>query len=256
LAKFVPPPNASISPVAGFAPMNAYEANYNGLLPAALQNAAGKFVLPTAQSLDAAVAGATLNKNGTLSPNFDDKNPAAYPLPQIWYAVVPTVNVPATQELADRTLLDDVLNMTGGSQTTDLPVGFVPLPKSLYSEGLAAVQGDLGGTPTTTTTTTTTPTAPTTTTTTSPASAYTTTPTTQAGVTATTKPTVPTTTQPKVTGSTGPQAPPTTRAFQSTAFSVMGRGASWLAPVFVSLAAGAMLFGPGLLLKTRRPRGL
>ncbi|MGC9961455.1 MAG: hypothetical protein ABSE47_06080 [Acidimicrobiales bacterium] len=240
LSGFVPPPNGSISPVAGFAPMNASEANYYGLLPAALQNAAGKFVLPTAKSLDAAVAGATHNPNGTLSPNIRDKNPAAYPLPQIWYAVVPTGNLSATAAQADRTLLDDMLKLSAGSQTADLPTGFVPLPKSLAGAAASEIGRDVVATPTTTTTTTTIPT---------------TTTTTPVAVTTTTKPTVTATTQPKVTGSTTPKAPPTTRAFHSTAFSVRGRSDSWLAPTFVSVVAGAMLCGPGLLLKTRRRPG-
>jgi hypothetical protein len=63
------------------------------------------------------------------------------------------------------------------------------------------------------------------------------------------------TTQPKVTATTTPKAPPTTIAFQSTAFAVAGHSDSWLAPAFVSVLAGAMLFGPGLLLKSRRRSG-
>jgi hypothetical protein len=238
LAAFVPPPNGSISPVAGFAPMNAAEANYYGLLPAALQNAAGKFVLPTTKSLDAAVAGATENANGTLSPNFRDKNPAAYPLPQIWYAVVPTSNLSATAAQADRTLLGDLLKLSGGSQTSDLPTGFVPLPKSLDRVAAADLSRDVVATPPTTTTTIPPPTT-----------------TTLAPVTTTTRPKVTATTEPKVTGSTTPKAPPTTIAFHSTAFRVTGKSDSWMAPAFVSVVAGAMLCGPGLLLKTRRRAG-
>jgi hypothetical protein len=64
---FVPPPNVGSvnGGVAAFAPMSWAEADYNGLLPAALQNAAGKFIAPSTASLDAAVAGATVNKSGT-----------------------------------------------------------------------------------------------------------------------------------------------------------------------------------------------
>jgi len=267
LSGFVAPPNATNTAVAGFAPMNSSEANYYGLLPAALQNAAGRFVLPTATSLDAALSGATVNKNGTLSANFDDKNPAAYPLPEIWYAVVPTANQTAANAVAIKTLLDDVLNITGGSQTADLPPGFVPLPASMYTASLAAVAKDVQGPPpTTTTTTTTTTTSPTTTTTgpttttststTTTTSTSTTTTTTLASVPTTTSPKVTPTTTPKVTPTTSPRITPTTVAFQSTSFSVLGHGDAWLVPAFVSFVAGALFVGPGLLLKTRRrPRG-
>jgi len=253
LSGFVPPPNAATTAVAGFAPMNSSEASYYGLLPAALQNAAGQFVLPTATSLDAAIAGATVNKNGTLSPNFNNANPASYPLPELWYAVVPTTDQTAVNAVALKTLLDDVLSITGGAQTTDLPPGFVPLPASLYASSLAAVAADVHGPPPTTTTTTTTST--TTTTTTSPTGGGTSTTTTVAGVPTTTSPTVTPTTAPKITPTTAPRITPTTVAFQSTAFSVLGHGNAWLVPAFVSIAAGALIFGPGLLFRTRRRPG-
>jgi hypothetical protein len=259
LAAFVPPPNDTSAPVAGFAPMNWSWANYYGLLPAALQNAAGDFVLPSAESLDAAVDSATSNPNGTLSPSFATTTPNAYPLPDIWYAVVPTTPQPAVDAVAYRTLLDDVLNVTGGSQSADLPAGFVPLPTSIYTAALAEVNSDIHEVPPTPTTTTTTSAATTTNTvvppTTAPATSGLTTPTTS-GNAATTGPAgaAPTTT-PTVTPSTAPKIPTTTRAFQTTAFTVFGHSYAWMAPTFVSAVALALLLGPGILLKTRRRVG-
>ena len=239
--------------------MNWSWANYYGLLPAALQNAAGNFVLPTAASLDAAVASATVNPNGTLSPDFATTNPDAYPLPDIWYAVVPTTPQSAVNAVAERTLLDDVLNVTGGPQSADLPAGFVPLPRSIYTSALAEVSSDIQ-VPATTTTTTTTTTATTTTTTTPNTTATTSpvvTPTTSPNAPPTTSGNVPPTTGPGVTPTTAPKVAPTTRAFQTTAFSVFGHSDAWLAPTFVSGVSAALLFGPGLLFKTRRrPRGM
>jgi hypothetical protein len=58
---------------------------------AALENAAGKFVEPTDASMAAAVKDMTVNPDGiTRSMNYTDKDPAAYPLTMIVYAVVPT----------------------------------------------------------------------------------------------------------------------------------------------------------------------
>ena len=55
---------------AGFADMNWYESLYYGLIPAALQNAAGQFVAPTQTSVDAALSDASVNSDGTLSFNY------------------------------------------------------------------------------------------------------------------------------------------------------------------------------------------
>ena len=51
-----------------FTAMDSSEADFFGLLPASLQNAAGAFVGPSAQSIDAALNDATKNPDGTLSP--------------------------------------------------------------------------------------------------------------------------------------------------------------------------------------------
>jgi hypothetical protein len=244
-------------PVAAFAPLNWSWANYFGLLPAALQNADGNFVLPTEQSLYAAVASATVNANGTLTPDYTTTNPNAYPLPDIWYAVVPTTLQSAVNAVAYRTLLGDVLKVTGGSQSAELPPGFVPLPPSMYTAALADVSNDIHGAPATTSPPTSTTTTSTTTTTTPAVVATTTTSpvvtqTTSVNVPPTTSFKVPLTKSSKVTPSTAPKAPPTTRAFLTTAFAVRGHSDAWLAPAFLSVVALALLFGPGLLFKTRR----
>jgi hypothetical protein len=265
LSGFVPPPNVGSvnGGVAAFAPMNWTEADYNGLLPAALQNAAGKFVAPSTASLDAAVAGATVNKNGTITPNFNNKNPAAYPLPEVWYALVPTGTLGEKNAVYVRTLLDNLLSLTGGAQTSHLPAGFAPLPATVYRQAVAEVAKYVVGPPppTTTTTTTTSRTTSTSTTTTTTFPAVTTTtslPMTTTSViaaTSTTIPKTPPTTAPKSPPTTAPKVTPTTTAFQNTAFNVMGRSDSWLVPAFVSMVAAAFLFGPALLLKSRRRIG-
>ena len=62
--------------------MNWYEALYFGLNSAALQNAAGQFVAPSSASIDAALADATTNPDGTLAFTYTDtSDAAAYPEP-------------------------------------------------------------------------------------------------------------------------------------------------------------------------------
>ena len=60
-------------------------------------------------------------------------------MPSITYAVVPTRGVTATQAAQDQAMLTQVLDLTGGADTSDLPAGFVPLPSSLYQEAQADI---------------------------------------------------------------------------------------------------------------------
>ena len=66
------------------------------LIPAAaLQNAAGKFVKPTNESMAAAVKDMTVNPDGiTRTANYATKDPKAYPLTMVVYAMVPTSGIP------------------------------------------------------------------------------------------------------------------------------------------------------------------
>jgi hypothetical protein len=125
-----------------FSSMNWADANYFGLSVASLQNAAGAFQAPDAASLDAAVADATTNADGTLSPNYASSDAAAYPMPSITYAVVPTTGVAASQVQLDQNMLNQLLDLTGGSEQSNLPSGFVPLPPSLYQEARSDVATD------------------------------------------------------------------------------------------------------------------
>jgi hypothetical protein len=130
------------TPQAAFAAMNWGDANYFGMSVAALQNAAGDFVLPTEQSLDAAVADAKTNADGSLTPDYTSTDPNAYPMPSLTYAVVPTRGVTPTQAAQDQAMLTQLLNLTAGADTSDLPAGFVPLPSSLYQEAQADIAQD------------------------------------------------------------------------------------------------------------------
>jgi hypothetical protein len=135
--------SGSSNPYAAFADMNWAEADYYGMNVANLQNASGNFVLPTAQSLDAAVADSTVNPDGSLTTNYTTTDPAAYPMPSVIYAAVSTAPMAQVDATAVTTLLDELLDLTGGSETGDLPQGFVPLPASLYNEAEADVAKDI-----------------------------------------------------------------------------------------------------------------
>jgi hypothetical protein len=132
------------APSAFFAPMVWSEAFYNGLNDAGLENGAGAIVTPTAASIDAALADATTDPNGTLAYDFDDTTTSgAYPMPDVVYAVVPTLAMPAATAAAERSLLGALLTESSPTATTALPGGFVPLTSALYAQGEAALTAAL-----------------------------------------------------------------------------------------------------------------
>jgi hypothetical protein len=129
---------------AGFAIMNWYESLYYGLLPAELQNAAGQFVSPSAASVDAALGDATTNPDGTLNFNYaDTTDTAAYPEPVVFYAAVSTKSQPAAQATAERTVLDNILALTGAPGSSSLPAGILPLTSTLTSQAETDVAKDI-----------------------------------------------------------------------------------------------------------------
>jgi hypothetical protein len=111
------------------------------LFPVAyLQNAAGNFVQPTDQAMLAAVNDMTAGPGGTLSMNFTKKDPAAYPLTMVIYAVVPTGGISKAKASAIAQFLDYVANrgQQQGEAIGDLAVGYAPLPQSLRQQTLKA----------------------------------------------------------------------------------------------------------------------
>lgn len=138
-----------------FGAMDSSEADFYGLLPAGLQNAAGGFTTPSQASILAALTDATTNPDGTLSPNYTDTADAGrYPLPMITYALVSTAPQPTSdQALQLRNLLTNLVDYSasGGAGTTQpLPAGYVPLPENLKAQALADISKDIvdpSGTP-------------------------------------------------------------------------------------------------------------
>ncbi len=106
----------------------------------ALRNHAGRYVLPTARSMAAALHSMVTSKNGiTQQVNTDSSNPAAYPLTMVIYAMVPVSGVSKTEGgLIARWLR----YLAGpGQRPGDLPgqlaPGYLPLPGSLRAKTLA-----------------------------------------------------------------------------------------------------------------------
>lgn len=130
-----------------FGAMDSSEADFYGLLPASLQNAAGAFVAPTAQSVDAALSDATQNPDGTLSPNFDDTADAnAYPLPMVTYALVSTSPQPSQDQATQlKDLLTNLVTYdhNGGTSAFPLPAGYYPMSDAMFSTALTDISNDI-----------------------------------------------------------------------------------------------------------------
>lgn len=120
------------------------------LIPAAaLKNAAGKYVKPTAASMAAAVKDMTVNPDGiTRSMNYTAKDPAAYPLTMIIYAIVPTSGISKVKAQAIATFLDDIATtgQTEGTAPGQLAPGYLPLTQALREQTLKAADAVLNQT--------------------------------------------------------------------------------------------------------------
>jgi ABC-type phosphate transport system substrate-binding protein len=88
-------------------------------------------IAPTDDSLAAAMTGATANADGTLSPKYDTTDPAAYPIPMLTYAVVPTSKGWPNFSGSDGRALAGFLRYTAGAGQHNLPAGSHPLTPAL-----------------------------------------------------------------------------------------------------------------------------
>jgi hypothetical protein len=103
----------------------------NDLFPSfALVNAAGDAVAPTTASILAAVSQMKTNPDGiTQSANFASRDPGAYPLALVNYAMVPTCGLSAAKASAISAFLTDVATkgQTPGYLPGQLAPGYAPL---------------------------------------------------------------------------------------------------------------------------------
>ena len=145
MRSFLPPIGAGANSGSGFAYMTWPWASYLGLDSASLLNASNTFQSPTQESIYAALKDATLNPDGTLTPNYNNpSNTGAYPMPNVIYAAVSTDTMPADRKDAITTALSSMLDVTGGAHTSQLPTGYVPLTPELYKQATAEVATAIG----------------------------------------------------------------------------------------------------------------
>ncbi len=130
-----------------FGAMDWSQASFNGLNATTLQNASGSFVAPSQASIDAAMTDAVEQPDGTLTFNYGDAgNTAAYPMPMVTYAVVPTSPVPAADAQSLKSFLSNVVAFSAGNDGA-LPGGYVPLTAGLAAQATADIAKDIVAAP-------------------------------------------------------------------------------------------------------------
>jgi hypothetical protein len=107
---------------------------------AAIRNAAGRYVQPSNASMAAATAvmTATGGNHVTRQVNLHKKDPAAYPLTMVIYAMVPARGLPHARATAIARFLDFAAGagQTTGTAPGQLPPGYLPLPAALRAQTL------------------------------------------------------------------------------------------------------------------------
>jgi ABC-type phosphate transport system substrate-binding protein len=100
---------------------------------AAIRNAAGNYVRPSNAHMAAALKHMSSDGSGTLQVNLTNKDPKAYPLTMVIYAMVPTSGLPHAKAAAIARFLDFAAGagQTPGVQPGQLPPGYLPLPASM-----------------------------------------------------------------------------------------------------------------------------
>jgi hypothetical protein len=125
-----------------FAILDQADAAAYELPVASLQNAAGKFVLPTNSGMSAALGTMHTDPNHITQDvsEHDKKASAAYPLTMVIYAMVPTGGIGKKKAQKIAQWLDFVANhgQVQGSQPGDLPPGYLPLTAKMRAQTLKA----------------------------------------------------------------------------------------------------------------------
>jgi hypothetical protein len=100
---------------------------------AALRNAAGDYVRPSNAHMAAALSHMTSDGSGTLQVDLANKDPKAYPLTMVIYAMAPTSGLSHAKAAAVARFLDFAVGpgQTTGVQPGQLPPGYLPLPAAM-----------------------------------------------------------------------------------------------------------------------------
>jgi phosphate transport system substrate-binding protein len=112
-----------------------------GLGVAKIKNPAGQFVAPTGASVGAAVREATVPADLKVEANYAPKDPAAYPISTVTWALV---HAKPTDPAKAKLLKAFLLYALGPGQQAAERLSYAPLPRELVVRAQAAVYGMAG----------------------------------------------------------------------------------------------------------------
>lgn len=115
--------------------MDASTAAFYGLPIVNIKNADGSTTTATPDTVATALNDATVNSDGTITPNYDPTD-GAYPMLLPTYLMAPTNDVSAGVGKS----IQQFLNYAVQAGQLVLPTGYVPLTTNLVNESLAAAQ--------------------------------------------------------------------------------------------------------------------
>jgi hypothetical protein len=103
---------------------------------AAIPNAAGRSVQPTNAAMAAALRHMISDGSGTLQVDLTNRDPKAYPLTMVIYAMAPTSGLSHAKAAAIARFLDfaAAAGQTPGVQPGQLPAGYLPLTAQLRAQ--------------------------------------------------------------------------------------------------------------------------
>jgi hypothetical protein len=107
-----------------------------GLPNVAVKTAAGSWVQPTTQSVEAGLSSSTLNADGTVTPNYTPSDPNAYPIVTIAYLI--TDKAKLTQARATTMKAFAAYAISKGQDAATLR-GYVPLSSELQTSASSQV---------------------------------------------------------------------------------------------------------------------
>ena len=119
-----------------FAVLDQGDAALDHFPTAKIRNAAGDYVRPTNGAMAAALSHMSSDGSGTLQMNLTNKDPQAYPLTMVIYAMAPTSGLSPVKAAAVARFLDFAAGagQTPGIRPGQLPAGYLPLPASLRAQ--------------------------------------------------------------------------------------------------------------------------
>jgi hypothetical protein len=114
--------------------MDSSTAAFYGLPTVKIRRSDGSIIAATPATIQQALADATTNADGTITPNYATLDPNAYPMPLVSYMTAPTKGIAPSQGATLAAFL------RYGVQTgqSSLPAGYVPLTPSLVKTSLKA----------------------------------------------------------------------------------------------------------------------